>query len=94
VTDHGPGIAPEEQKRIFMRFARGAAGEERPEGLGLGLHIVRTLVEMHGGEVGVDSVPGHGASFWLRLPVRPDGSAEVQPSPTTPVLTTAILPLA
>jgi signal transduction histidine kinase len=69
VTDEGPGIPPREQARIFGPYARGArARRAGGPGLGLGLHIVRTLVAMHEGTVGVDSEPGRGASFWVRLP--------------------------
>lgn len=70
VTDHGPGIPYPEQARIFDRYIRGtAAVESRGRGMGLGLHLAKTLVESHDGTIGVDSVPGQGASFWLRLPV-------------------------
>lgn len=69
VTDQGPGIPAGEQQRIFGRYVRGA-GAARAEcvGHGLGLHIVKALVELHGGTVGVDSAPGQGSSFWVRLP--------------------------
>lgn len=69
VTDHGPGIPAEEQGRIFARYVRGVGAERAvAEGQGLGLHIVRTLVALHHGAVGVESTPGHGASFWFTLP--------------------------
>lgn len=69
VTDRGPGVPVEEQQHIFTRFGRGSTvAERRSGGLGLGLYIVKTLVELHGGQVGVDSTPGHGASFWFSLP--------------------------
>jgi signal transduction histidine kinase len=68
VTDHGPGVAPGEQQRIFERFVRGTAAESGARGLGLGLNIVRRLVELHGGQVGLESTPGVGASFWFTLP--------------------------
>lgn len=68
VVDRGPGIARSEQRRIFERYVRGAAGQCRPMGQGLGLHIVKTLVEVNGGTVGVSSTPGRGATFWFRLP--------------------------
>lgn len=84
ISDHGPGVSAEEQERIFMRFARGAAGDRRPGGLGLGLHIVKALVELHGGRVGVESTLGEGASFWFSLPrladPPPDAAAPAQPS--------------
>jgi len=69
VTDDGPGIPRREQRRIFERHQRGARARRTDgAGLGLGLHIVRTLVGLHNGTVGVDSRPGQGASFWVRLP--------------------------
>jgi two-component system, OmpR family, sensor histidine kinase BaeS len=77
VTDQGPGIPRRERERIFNAYARGArARRAGGPGLGLGLHIVRTLVAVHEGTVGVDSEPGRGASFWVRLP----GSAAACPA--------------
>jgi len=66
VRDDGPGIAPEHQPRLFEKFYRvpGSA----PGGAGLGLSIVRDVVEAHGGRVGVESTPGAGAVFWIELP--------------------------
>jgi signal transduction histidine kinase len=66
VSDHGPGIAPQEQQRIFGRWERGQQAARG--GLGLGLSIVRALVEAHGGRVGVESTLGSGATFWFTLP--------------------------
>src|SRR5207248_5465034 len=66
VTDQGPGVPASERARIWARRAGGRA--TRSGGLGLGLPLVRTLVELHGGTVGLDSPPGQGASFWVRLP--------------------------
>jgi signal transduction histidine kinase len=69
VVDQGPGVAPRERNRIWSRYTRGrVAREEGAPGMGLGLHIVRELVRMHGGDVGVESAPGGGAAFWIRLP--------------------------
>jgi signal transduction histidine kinase len=69
VRDTGPGIAPEDQDRLFERFARGAGGRRRTEGAGLGLAIVRAIAEAHGGTVSVASTPGHGARFTIEIPV-------------------------
>jgi signal transduction histidine kinase len=67
VRDRGPGIAVAEQPRIFDRFVRGAAAEGK-SGLGIGLYLCRTIVERHGGTIGVDSTVGAGAAFWIDLP--------------------------
>ena len=66
VTDHGPGISPEDQERIFGAWVRAEGAV--PGGLGLGLSIVQNLVQQHGGRVGVESSLGHGATFWFTLP--------------------------
>jgi len=68
VTDSGPGIAPEEQRRIFERFYRVDRARSGREGSGLGLAIVKDIVEAHGGSVGVESIVGNGSRFWFTLP--------------------------
>jgi PAS domain S-box-containing protein len=69
VRDNGPGIAPEKQAQIFDRFARAReAGTGGTPGFGLGLPIARAVAEAHGGTIGVDSSPGAGTTFWVRLP--------------------------
>jgi signal transduction histidine kinase len=75
VRDDGPGIAAEYQPRLFEKFYRvpGSA----PGGAGLGLSIVRDVVEAHGGRVGVESTLGAGAVFWIELP---DQQVSVGPS--------------
>jgi signal transduction histidine kinase len=65
VADNGPGIAPDDQERIFERFARAADG---PGGTGLGLAIVRELAWAAGGEVALASRPGAGSAFAVSLP--------------------------
>lgn len=69
VADDGPGIPPEEQDRIWERFYQGKDRKGRGGGAGLGLAIVRSIVEAHGGRVGVESAPGRGARFWFTLPL-------------------------
>ncbi|HEY2327750.1 MAG TPA: HAMP domain-containing sensor histidine kinase [Gaiellaceae bacterium] len=68
VTDTGPGLAPEDVPRAFERFfLYRRYGKERPVGTGLGLSIVRDLARAMGGDVDVDSRPGAGATFRIRL---------------------------
>jgi two-component system, OmpR family, sensor kinase len=70
VEDTGPGIAPEHLPHVFDRFYRAdAARDQATGGSGLGLSIVRAIVERHGGRVKVESPPGRGAVFTLVLPV-------------------------
>jgi PAS domain S-box-containing protein len=76
VRDQGVGLAPEEQARLFQRFAR-APSTRQYGGLGLGLYIVRRLVEAHGGAVSVESAPGRGAAFVVELPLRAAQEAAV-----------------
>ncbi|MFW0783286.1 HAMP domain-containing sensor histidine kinase [Gordonia sp. CPCC 206044] len=73
VTDTGQGLTPEEASHVFERFYRAEASRYRGDksgGSGLGLSIVAALVNAHHGTVGVDSAPGEGATFWVRLPRR------------------------
>jgi len=72
VVDHGPGLTPEQTERVFERFYRAdPARSQAAGGTGLGLSIVAALVAVHGGTVGVDSVPGRGARFRVLLPLAP-----------------------
>jgi PAS domain S-box-containing protein len=69
VADQGIGIPPEEQRRIFDRFHRIETGlHRRTEGTGLGLYLVKAIVEAHGGRVWVESAPGRGSIFMFTLP--------------------------
>ena len=70
VTDHGVGIDPADQDRIFERFER-AAGTPAP-GSGLGLPIVRAIARAHGGDATVASRPGSGATFTIAIPIPPE----------------------
>lgn len=73
VRDEGIGIAEDDQRRRWERFARVEHAEQvhgSSIGLGLGLHISRTIVEEHGGAVAVESVPGRGSTFSFSLPIR------------------------
>jgi PAS domain S-box-containing protein len=70
VTDQGPGIPKDDQERIFGRFERATPGRQIA-GLGLGLYIAREFARAMGGEITVDSEPGHGATFTVSLPAAP-----------------------
>jgi signal transduction histidine kinase len=72
VTDHGAGIPPEEQKHVFDAFFRGRkAVQDQIHGTGLGLHLVKRIVEAHGGTVSLESEPGSGSTFIVKLPAAP-----------------------
>ena len=70
VADTGPGVAPEDHKRIFEEFQQTAAGVEQREGTGLGLALSKRLIELHGGRIWVDSELGKGSTFVFALPAR------------------------
>jgi signal transduction histidine kinase len=67
VIDTGAGIPADEVDRIFERFYRGAGSLEK-SGFGLGLSIAKRMVDVMGGEIGVDSQEGYGSTFWVKLP--------------------------
>ena len=72
VRDQGPGLTLEQRDHIWDRFHRVPGIKQQSgsgAGLGLGLHIARTIVQYHGGEVGIDSVSGSGSTFWFTLPL-------------------------
>jgi signal transduction histidine kinase len=68
VRDEGPGIPLDQQKLIFEKFGRASSAREAKPGTGLGLFISRSFAEAHGGSLEVESAPGEGATFTLRLP--------------------------
>ena len=68
VEDSGPGITPENEARIFLPFERLENAYEGVEGTGIGLAVVKMLIEAMGGRVGVDSTVGSGSTFWFELP--------------------------
>lgn len=84
VRDEGMGIAPEALPRLFERFYRAPnATSEHISGMGIGLHLVREIVRLHGGEIAVSSVEGAGSTFTIRLPLLPAGepsAARLAPS--------------
>jgi PAS domain S-box-containing protein len=81
VSDQGRGVPAEHQHAIFERFHQVQASDARDKGgSGLGLAIARSIVEQHGGTIGVESEPGHGSTFWFRVPAAAPG-ATVSPVP-------------
>jgi len=85
VADNGVGIAPEFLPHVFEMFRQAESAKNRRHGgLGLGLSIVRRLVELHGGSVSVESEgPGHGATFTVLLPM-PTAAASTRDVAGTP----------
>ncbi len=72
VRDQGPGIPEDQQEIIFQRFRQAVSDiiTEKPRGTGLGLTISKDIVEKHGGSIRVESAPGKGATFFVRIPVQ------------------------
>ena len=68
VSDTGPGIAPEELPHVFERFWRSEKRSRQTGGSGIGLALVKQLIEVHGGRVSVESTPEHGTTFRVALP--------------------------
>lgn len=69
VTDTGPGIPPADRERVFDKFQQVASIEGRRRGTGLGLALCKLAVEAHGGRIWVESQPGEGSTFLMRLPL-------------------------
>lgn len=68
VTDHGPGIPSQERGKIFQQYYRLGAKSNAQDGVGLGLWVVRVIIEQHGGVVGVEEAPEGGSLFWFTIP--------------------------
>jgi two-component system CheB/CheR fusion protein len=87
VIDAGPGIAAGDESFVFDKYRRTASARGK-EGLGLGLYISRKIIEAHGGEIGLESTPGKGATFFVRLPriaaVAAAAPPLAQPRPAAP----------
>ncbi len=69
VTDDGPGISPENKGKVFLPFERLGAEHTNNIGTGLGLAVVKKLIEAMNGEIGIESNPGAGTTFWIELAV-------------------------
>jgi signal transduction histidine kinase len=81
VIDQGPGVSPEQRPALFTRFGRADAGSGRADhGAGLGLSVVKAIVESQHGQVGVDDRDGGGAAFWFTVPVADRLPAEEEES--------------
>ncbi|HYD86740.1 MAG TPA: ATP-binding protein [Vitreimonas sp.] len=86
VTDNGPGIPPDQQAQIFERFRQvDGSSTRRHGGTGLGLAICSELVSIMKGAIDVESVPGHGSTFWFVLPLESRRAAEANQSKTDPI---------
>ena len=83
VRDYGPGIAPEHLPRLTERFYRVDVAESRAQGgTGLGLALVKHILNRHGGRLTIESVPGQGAIFTTHLPLAPAAPIESAPAVT------------
>jgi signal transduction histidine kinase len=81
VSDDGPGIPKDQRDHVFDRFTRGEAGlTQRVGGTGLGLAISKSLIELHGGAIGVTSKEGEGATFRIVLPALSEREAAQEPA--------------
>jgi two-component system sensor histidine kinase SenX3 len=79
VTDHGPGIPATEHDKIFERFyRRGSELQRQTQGVGIGLSIVKHIIEAHGGKVLVRSAPGQGSRFTIELPLNHNQETKAQ----------------
>lgn len=78
VADEGPGITPMEMERIFSEFERAGNATELPGSLGIGLVLVKGLVELHGGRIRASSLPGRGSRFTFTLPLERPAAEETR----------------
>jgi signal transduction histidine kinase len=82
VTDQGPGIPAAVLPKLFDKFYQAESAAKRAgEGSGLGLYIVKGIIEAHGGAVGVDSSEGKGSTFFFTLPSASQESPPREPAP-------------
>jgi two-component system, OmpR family, sensor histidine kinase MtrB len=78
IHDQGPGIPPEDLKVLFQPFGRGRSAHTLAEGTGMGLYVVKQIVEAHDGRIDVQSKPGQGATFQIRLPIATSSLSDAQ----------------
>jgi signal transduction histidine kinase/ActR/RegA family two-component response regulator len=85
VTDTGNGISPENQTKLFQPFQRLGAERTKTPGTGLGLSLSKKMIELMGGTIGIESVPGTGSTFWVQFalfdpaPMREEPASPVEP---------------
>jgi PAS domain S-box-containing protein len=76
VLDSGPGLPTERFADLFKRFVTANQSHDTQYGIGLGLSVVKSIVEMHGGQVGAENLPKGGAKVWFTIPIRPKEEKE------------------
>jgi two-component system sensor histidine kinase KdpD len=84
IVDQGPGVPPAEQERIFLPFYRAGEGRPHASGSGLGLAITRGFLDLNGGRIRVESVPGQGTTFVVEFAVTGQFEAAVAAMPWRP----------
>ncbi|MCC2677985.1 MAG: sensory transduction histidine kinase [Pseudobdellovibrio sp.] len=77
ISDSGEGISPEDQEIIWNKFTRGKSQDYKTKGSGLGLYLVKYFIELHGGEISMQSQVGKGTTFLVRLPIE-EASVEAE----------------
>jgi len=80
VSDTGVGIAPEDLQRLGRPFEQAGGADQKAQGTGLGLSLVRSLTELHGGRMTIDSTLGEGTAIVVRLPVRSPPTLPFEPA--------------
>jgi signal transduction histidine kinase len=76
VIDDGPGLPTDRFSDLFKRFVTANQSHDTQYGIGLGLSVVKSIVEMHGGQVGAENLPQGGAKVWFTIPIHPPEEKE------------------